>query len=176
MAFSKSQVRNKRGSNVTPEEHQLVVKMALACLRELTKAEYELPEFNGKVMIQTKCRGQRSYGGRHGISIDISLFRLGGVFLNEYKSYEKCEVIGSAKCDTPETRLLGVVAHEIAHYVQYRYLPSSRLRGVYRKPHGDGFKAIYAYLRRALINEFVEHTGVLTCNASHITAKQKAAA
>lgn len=171
MAFSKSQVRNKRGKNVTPEEHRLVVKMALACLRELTKAEYELPAFNGTVTIQTKCRGQRSYGGWSGISIDISLFRLGGVFLNEYKSYQQCKVIGSAKCDTPEIRLLGVVAHEIAHHVQYRYLPSSRLKGVYRRPHGGGFRAVYGYLRRALINDFVEHTGVLTCNAEHLNAQ-----
>ena len=160
MGFSKSQVQNKRGKNVKSDEHKLVVKMALSCLRELAKAEYELPKFNGKITIQTKCRGQRSYGGATGISIDVSRFRKSDVFLNEYKSYQQCKVIGSVECDSPEIRLLGTVAHEIAHHVQRKYLPQSRLKNVCQKSHGDGFKTIYSYLRRALINDFVKHTGV----------------
>ena len=157
MAFAKSQVRNKRGKNVTPTEHKMVVNMALHCLRELSKAEYELPKFQSKIIVQTKCRGQRSYGGAFGITIDLSRYRKGDVYLNEYKSYQDCNIIGSAKCDNPETMLLAIVAHEIAHHVQHRYCLH---KFGFAKPHGDGFKRLYGYLRRALINQSVEHTGV----------------
>lgn len=156
MAYSKSQVRNRRSKNVTSSEHQMVVKMALQCLRELTKAEYELPKFDQPIRVFTKCKGQRSTGGSDGITIDIRAFRKGDIFIQEYDAYKKCKIIGAAKTDHPETALFATVAHEVAHYVQYRYLPNSRLKNVYRKSHGEGFKTIYGYLRRSLINAKVE--------------------
>ena len=48
MRFRKVTKINKRGSNVTPVEHKLVVKFAKQCLREMCKKQYELMSQNGQ--------------------------------------------------------------------------------------------------------------------------------
>ena len=53
------------------------------------------------------------------------------------------------------------VAHEVAHHVQYAICPhikrfSRRGSNSYFKPHGDGFKTIYRYLRRDFINPLID--------------------
>lgn len=155
MAFSKSLIINRRGGNVTPEEHRMVVDMAAKCMRELSKKQYELPRFNCKLTVKTKHRGQRSYGGGEGISIDVSCLRKRESFLREYDAYAKCGVIGSYNCESPEMVLFGIVAHEIAHHVQYRYAKNTRFRETWRKPHGECFRTLYRYLRIKFINEHV---------------------
>jgi len=55
-----------------------------------------------------------------------------------------------------KNHLLIIVAHEMAHYVQYRYayrIP--RFKGKWQKPHGDAFRTIYRYLRQDLVNSSI---------------------
>jgi hypothetical protein len=155
MAFSKSLIINERGGNVTLEEHNMVVDMAARCMKELSKREYEMPRFNRKVTVKTKYRDQRSYGGAEGISIDVSCLRKQRTFHREYDAYADCKLIGSYNCDDPKMVLLGIVAHEVAHHVQYRYAKSTRFKKTWRKPHGDCFRTLYRYLRVKFINEHV---------------------
>jgi len=55
-----------------------------------------------------------------------------------------------------ENHLMVTVAHEMAHYVQYRYAQRvPRFKGKWQKPHGEAFCTIYRYLRRDLVNETV---------------------
>jgi len=69
-------IRSKRGPNVTPDEHKLVVKFAKQCLREICKKQYEVqmgvtyPKIRPltyadalkRLQVETKYRNQRSYG------------------------------------------------------------------------------------------------------------------
>jgi hypothetical protein len=169
-------IKSKRGPNVTPDEHKLVVKFAKQCLREICKKQYEV-EYQGKpvvyaeaikrLQVKTKHRDQRSYGSASHISIDVrhlrSPTRVGlkrsqpWYVLNEYKSFAKDPVIGEFETMNKELVMLAVVAHEVAHHIQMRYGPFTRyLRKTYRKAHGDAFKAIYRELRRTLVNPFIE--------------------
>ena len=53
--------------------------------------------------------------------------------------------------------LAATVAHEISHFVQYRYGPDTRwLQRKYRKPHGEGFQDIYRILRSRVVNSHFE--------------------
>lgn len=75
----------------------------------------------------------------------------GIVYFQEYKSYEKDPIIGSAFADKWETYVGLVVGHEAAHAAQYytetvRKLPRSA-------PHGPFFKQIYTMIRRELNKE-----------------------
>lgn len=73
-------IKSKRGPNVKPYEHKLVVKFAKQCLKEICKKKYEV-EYQGKpvvyaealkrLQVRTKYRGQRSYGSRDYICIDM---------------------------------------------------------------------------------------------------------
>ena len=168
MTLRKVRKINKRGSNVTPVEHRLVVKLAKQCLREMCKKQYELMSRNGQPVkyadavkelgVTTKCRGQWSYWRERGITIDVSAFRKGLTEFNEYAAYAKSKCIGSIKyCDDLELLLKALVAHEVAHHIQYTYgRHTPHLIKIYKKPHGAGFQHIYADLRRTLINPFVD--------------------
>ena len=160
--------RNKRGPNVTPAEHKLVVKFAKECLRLMCKKEFELTNFSGeqikyadavkKLSVTTKCRGQASHGGTGGITIDLTDFRAGGGCFEEYDSYANSPLIGSITgCFDSELLLKAEVAHEVAHHIQDAYGPHSKhLKSTYRKSHGEAFKAIYGELRRVLINPYID--------------------
>jgi len=77
----------------------------------------------------------------------------------EYRAYHKDPVIG----DVPDTDywdyLFLLIAHEVAHHVQYKYSvyrgfgkKGTQFSGVRNKPHGEIFQKIYRYLRRDLVN------------------------
>ena len=174
-------ILSKRGDNVTPEEHKLVVRFAKQCLREICKKQYEVQigityprvrpltyaDALKRLRVETKYRNQRSYGSASHISIDVRHLRnptrVGlkrsqpWYVLNEYKSFAKDPVIGEFETMNKELVMLAVVAHEVAHHIQMRYGPFTRyLRKTYRKAHGDAFKAIYRELRRTLVNPFIE--------------------
>lgn len=75
----------------------------------------------------------------------------GIVYFQEYKSYEKDPIIGSAFADKWETYVGLVVGHEASHAAQYytqsvRKLPRTT-------PHGDLFKKIYTLIRIELNKE-----------------------
>ena len=160
-------IKSKRGDNVTPDEHKLVVRFAKQCLREICKEQYEV-EYQGKpvmysealkrLQVRTKCRAQRSYGSEIDIIIDVQRYRLGSTSFNEYRSFASDPVIGSIEdCDDRELLLKCLVAHEVAHHIQMKYgLYTRYLKNTFHKAHGDGFKTIYRELRRTLINPFVK--------------------
>jgi len=162
-------MRTKKGPNVTTAERDLVVKWTKRCLRELAKKEHEL--VNGHLNSQTaaslqerltvnvKARNQRSNGGANQITIDVrDAYCCGrrGKF-GEYKAYASDPVIGDIAISDQEQGIAVIVAHEVAHHIQYRYGPYTRwLKKSYRKPHGHGFQAIYRILRSRVVNPFIE--------------------
>ena len=167
-----SEIKSKRGPNVTPDEHKLVVKFAKQCLREICKKQYEVqigvtyPKVQPltyadalkRLQVETKYRNQRSYGGAKGISIDVRHLRGSLTSFHEYKSFADDPVIGSiTNCADSELLLKCLVAHEIAHHIQRRYGPFTRyLKKTCDKPHGEAFKTIYRELRRTLVNPYIE--------------------
>lgn len=160
-------IKSKRGPNVTPDEHKLVVKFAKQCLREICKKQYEV-EYQGKpvvyaeaikrLRVKTKHSGQRSYGFSDLISIDMGEYRRGLTSFTEYRSFANDPVIGNINdCDDRELLLKCLVAHEVAHHIQMKYgLYTRYLKNTLHKPHGDAFKTIYRELRRTLINPYIE--------------------
>ena len=160
-------IKSKRGPNVKPYEHKLVVKFAKQCLKEICKKQYEV-EYQGKpvvytealkrLQVRTKYRGQRSYGSRDHICIDMQRYRQSFISFTEYRSFADDPVIGSIiDCDDRELLLKCLVAHEVAHHIQFKYgLYTRYLRNNFHKPHGDGFKTIYRELRRTLVNPYIE--------------------
>jgi hypothetical protein len=152
-AFTLRQIMKHRGRNVAPAEHKRVWQFAGRCRRELSKAEYELPPLVLPMEVTTKHRGQSSNGGAAGICIDLWHVRRGARHFNEYRSYAGDRLIGSLQGE-PWALMEAVVAHEVAHHVQFAY--GRRMRESWRrdmrKPHGPGFRRIYCNLRRALIN------------------------
>ena len=165
-------IRSKRGDNVTPEEHKLVVRFAKQCLREICKKQYEVQmgvtyprvrpltyaDALKRLRVETKYRNQRSYGSARHISIDVRHFRESLTSFHEYDSFANDPVIGSiTNCADSELLLKCLVAHEVAHHIQMLYGPFTRyLRKTYRKAHGDAFKTVYRELRRTLVNPFIE--------------------
>lgn len=160
-AFTLRQLTKTRARNVAPAEHKRVWQFAGQCMRELSKAEYELPALVLPMHVTTKHRGQRSNGGAAGITIDVWHIRRGARHFNEYRRFAGERIIGSITGE-PWALMEAVVAHEVAHHVQFAYARRMRpsWRADMRKPHGVGFRRLYANLRRALINHRVEqYTG-----------------
>jgi len=160
-------IKSKRGPNVTPDEHKLVVRFAKQCLREICKKQHEI-EYQGKpvvyaeaikrLQVRTKYRSQRSYGSEIYICVDMQRYRQNLTSFIEYKSFADDPVIGTIRnCDDRELLLKCLVAHEMSHHIQMRYgLYTRYLRNTFHKPHGDAFKTIYRELRRTLVNPYIE--------------------
>ena len=163
----KSEIKSKRGPNVTPDEHKLVVKFAKQCLKEICKKQFEV-EYQGKpvvyaealkrLQVRTKYRSQSSYGSDTHICIDMGEYRRGLTSFTEYRSFADDPVIGNIiDCDDRELLLKCLVAHEVAHHIQMKYgLYTRYLKNTFHKPHGDAFKTIYRELRRTLVNPYIE--------------------
>ena len=149
----------KRGNNVTVEDRVLVLKMVKQCMTELNKQKHEIgfdvqKSFWKPLHVDIKKKSQKSYGSESRISIDVSEYHKGGRWLNEYAAYRSDPVIGErTQAATPESVLFGVVAHEVAHHVQYAYGPYTRMyKSTCKKSHGDAFQDIYRILRSTLVN------------------------
>ncbi len=111
------------------------------------------------LMVNIKARNQRSNGGRNQITIDVRDAEIRGKRerFGEYKAYASDPVIGDITIFDQEQGIAVIVAHEVAHHVQYRYGPYTRwLKKSYRKPHGHGFQDIYRILRSRVVNPFVQ--------------------
>ena len=143
--------------NVTKAEAKMVRKMTDLCLRELSKKEHELgasyASMKQRCSVHVKYRRQCSYGGSSGITIDLWSLRDGTTHMSEYAAIRSDPVIGSMRFGDVETRVLCVVAHEVAHHVQRLYGPHTRwLKRKHKKPHGEGWQAIYRILRSRVVN------------------------
>lgn len=151
----------RASANIAAKEKQLVVKWIKRCLREITKAAYELPvdypTARNDIAVTIKGAGHRSSACAKGITIDIVPFRKQQTHVLEYPAFAADKVIGSRANVSAEIVLAATVAHEISHFVQYRYGPDTRwLQRRYRKPHGEGFQDIYRILRSRVVNAHAE--------------------
>ena len=147
----------RRFAGVSARERDLVVRMTKRCLRELCKKEHELPasyaEACEALTLTVKARSERSSGCRKGITIDVSAYRAGARTLLEYPAFASDRLIGSRVDAEPIAVLWGTVAHEVSHFIQYRYGPDTRwLAKTYRRAHGEGFRDIYRILRARVVN------------------------
>ena len=147
----------KTRSGVAATTRDTAIKWIKRCLREITRKNYELPVNYAKaradIVVTLKSAGHRSSACAKGISIDLTAFNNGRNALIEYPAFAKDPVIGSRETLSPESVLAATIAHEISHFIQYRYGPDTRwLRKRYRKPHGEGFQDIYRILRARVIN------------------------
>jgi hypothetical protein len=148
----------EKRKNVQAAHAQLVMQMAKRCLRELSKKEYELNVSYAEMQrrlskVIVNQSGKASYGCSAYISIDVGCYAGGMTWFSEYATIADDPTIGARTFDTPEQALFALVAHEIAHHVQYCYGPYTRwLKRKFRKPHGEGWQAIYRILRRELVN------------------------
>ncbi len=153
--------------------HEAVIfEMVADCTKLLMQAKYELGVPRDAVSKAFKAvriyNNRRHYCGR--ASKSLIQFNLQGVtefqnssgLFDEYKAYGSDPVIGDITTPTHWDWLLVLVAHEVAHHIQYAYCVQ-RGRGKkgtqfgkgdeLNKPHGRIFKTIYRYLRRDLVNK-----------------------
>lgn len=165
-----------KGPNVSTDTKNLVAKLTKQCLREMSKKKYEIIYFTHgnsyygdclnvtykqmleDINIHVKKRGQCSNGGKGQITIDVSEYERGDTHFWEYKAYRDDPIIGEFHADS-ETCLLGAIAHEVAHFIQYTYGPYTRhLMNTCKKTHGEAFQWIYKQLRRNIVNpRFLEN-------------------
>lgn len=140
-----------------------LVKM---CMRHLKKKEYELELTTKDVHLSAKHlnvyrrKNGRSSAGYRNININVASWQFGEKKWTEYKRFNKDKIIGQIDVNDNMDILLCLVAHEVAHYVQYTY--------AYKMPkymkekqdsdggHGKCFQTIYRYLRRDLVNPTIE--------------------
>jgi hypothetical protein len=144
--------------SITSEEARLIESYAKKCMKLLMKKEYELDiprDAQHRIPITIRKRkNSPSRGGPSGIDINLGYWQIGNQFHTEYKAFNDDKTIGKIECGgVTENHLMVTVAHEIAHYVQYRYAHRvPRFKGKWQKPHGEAFRTIYRYLRQDLVN------------------------
>ena len=153
----------KKSKNVTTAERDLVKRLTKKCIKEIVKAKWEITGPNSKrltmadvwdkLYLKIKCKGQRSYGGKNYVCIDVAQFRKGNTFVDEYARIKNDPVIGAMEFETAEDALMALVAHEVAHLIHFNYFIYTRwLRDIDNTPHGQGWQKIYRILRRELVN------------------------
>tara|TARA_R110002167_G_scaffold285263_1_gene490393 strand:+ start:156 stop:671 length:516 start_codon:yes stop_codon:yes gene_type:complete len=156
-----NEMKANKTKDVTTAEFRKVERMVQQCMRRLMRVEYELnipkgAQYRVPLHVRKTKTGGSSTGGRTGLHINLGYWQMGNSKHVEYKSYSTDPVIGDINVTTDDEHLIIVVAHEVAHYVQYtwgNYLP--RFKSLKQRPHGDIFKQIYRYLRRDLVNSMI---------------------
>ena len=161
-----------RGPDVSMKDHNLVVKLAKKCLREICKKQHEIYFGSNPInygdavrhmLIYTENYSRRSWGSYGAIKINVGHYFGGcgrGVRgFTEYKAFADDPVIGSYRCNDWELLIFGIVAHEVSHHIQdYCGKWTRHLKHSYKKPHGHAFQNIYRTLRRTLVNPLVEES------------------
>jgi len=143
-------------------EEKLIERMVRRCMNHLKFKDYELGIQKRdveaavsltRVVDKDWCSGA-TYGGKSNIQINLAYWQHGKEgWHEEYAAFDKCPVIGGRYTKSLEEDLWMSVSHEVAHHVQYKFGPKcSWLKKTYRKPHGQGFKDIYAILRSRIVN------------------------
>lgn len=159
MEYTLTTIVGKVEKTEAKEVEQLVKK----CVRLLRKKEYELnlptnsPDVAAKVLTVKRRKNSPSKAGAHTIVINLGYWQFGNEYHTEYKSFRDDPTIGKIKVNDDKDHLMIMVAHEVAHHIQFRYAKNvQRFKSTYRKPHGECFKAIYRYLRQDLVNPYVK--------------------
>jgi len=144
---------------VTNDEAKTIERMVRQCMNLLRKKEYELDIPAGAADAAIRClevkRRKDSASRANGsfIRINLGYWQVGNRFHTEYAAFNDHPIIGKVECASELDHYLCTVAHEVAHFVQYRYCRRvQRFKGTYKKPHGKCFQDIYLYLRRDLVN------------------------
>jgi hypothetical protein len=150
-------MRVEKAPHISARSRDVALKWIKRCLREITRKDYELPvdyaTARTDIAIKLKLLGHRSSACARGINIDLTQYEAGHTQILEYPAFARDPVIGSHRCQHPETALAATIAHEVSHFIQYRYGPNTRwLEKKYRKPHGEGFQEIYRILRSRVVN------------------------
>jgi hypothetical protein len=150
-------------SSVTREQAKEVEELVKQCMRLLRKKEYELNMPTNcwqKALDVLEIKNRKnspSRAGAHAIQINLGYWQFGNQYHTEYKRFNEDPCIGKIKVTSRHDHLMVMIAHEIAHHVQYRYCPRvNRFKGKWSKPHGDCFQTIYMYLRRDLVNPTIK--------------------
>jgi len=144
-------------AGVSATERDAVVRWTKRCLREITLKHYELPvDYSGArddLTLTVKRAGHRSSACAKGVTIDLSPLDHNTARILEYPAFARDPVIGSRSPVPPDMALAATIAHEVSHFIQYRYGPQTRwLATSFRNPHGEGFQDIYRILRARVIN------------------------
>lgn len=141
------------------QEFKTVESLVNKCLRHLSKKDYGIikdypsAKAHARQVLEVYDTEVRSCAGANRIMLCTSHWGIKKGSFAEYDSFKSHPTIGSLKGVGYEKALFALVAHEVSHHVQYKYLRlDSRYKHVYKKPHGDGFKLIYNILRRDLVN------------------------
>tara|TARA_Y100000114_G_C11705446_1_gene300690 strand:- start:300 stop:977 length:678 start_codon:yes stop_codon:yes gene_type:complete len=141
---------------VTAASKQAVMIAAQLCLNTVQGAfPFTQGPMDKPFVLTLRSNGQRSNAGAKSVTIDVQRYQNRGPVMFEYKSYEHDPIIGGFYHPDPEISLLALVAHEMAHHIQFAYCqPHMRETRPYirLKPHGDEFKTIYRLLREKLVN------------------------
>ena len=143
-----------------------IKQMVRRCMNHLKKKDYELGITKADVeravrltrVVDSK-RGGSNRGGANSITINLSYWQVqdGEHRHGEYASFDKCPVIGGRTVTGREGDFWMAVSHEVSHHVQYsKGRRVGWLKRIYRKPHGEGFRTIYALVRSGLINPMLE--------------------
>ena len=138
-----------------------IEKMVRKCMTHLKKKGYELEitkaDVDNAVRITRAVNSGSGYGGRDTIQIPLQYWQTEKVGYQEYKSFNKCPVIGGREDANAEQTYWLITAHEVSHHVQYLKGDSVPwLKRIYSKPHGEGFRTIYSLLRSGLINPMLD--------------------
>lgn len=157
----------KTYSNVTKVEADEVVRIADQCLKILARKEYEIgfkltdaKRRMRKVLTVRKTPDMRSRAGANNIVINLECWQRHNKAYAEYKRFNHDSIIGGRPVSGISDVILITIAHEIAHHVQFAYIPRSGAlarRLTDRKPHGVRFKYCYRILRRELVNPIIDH-------------------
>lgn len=148
----------KKMSSVTKEREaearqlvQQTIQDCLSILRQSSRfkaAEDAAP----KVRISFHPSRRKSYGGKNGLSFALNHFvRSEQATLREYARFASDPIIGTLSGDW-KTVTKALVCHELAHWAQVDPKVVREAGLDYKAPHGDGFRAIYAYLRSRILN------------------------
>jgi hypothetical protein len=106
-----------------------------------------------------------SHGSKHRVFFAMN-HHLGKNRLVEYKSIANEPAIGSIAVTDPLDVYRALACHEVAHALQFAHNRRSRPKD-YNRPHGPGWKRLYAYLRHetGLNDKIREEGGGIGSNA-----------
>jgi len=139
-----------------------VASVVRRCIRHLMKKKYalNLPAGAAERGVQSikisYSKAGTCYAGRDIISINSNFDLFGKPRFVEYSSFAKDPIIGDISVVDDKDMLWLVVAHEVAHFVQFtfadRFPPNRWKPREITKSHGKCWKALYRILRKDLVN------------------------
>jgi hypothetical protein len=147
---------------VTGKTKTKIERMVRRCMNQLKKKDYPTDinkqDVDLAVMLTrvvNKNFTGATYAGSKVIQINLNYWqhRDSMLIAEEYKAFASNSIYGDRKVTDLDDHLWVTVSHEVSHHVQRRIM---RSKGIYRKPHGEGFQRIYRWLRADLVNPIID--------------------